>query len=171
MSFEKRRPVVAVIGQGGTLDEHVETLAYDVGRAVVDEGARIVCGGLGGVMAAAARGARTSAKRTGSDVIGVLPTYDASTANDAVDIVVPTGAGLARNVIVVASADAVIAIAGGSGTLSEIAIAWQLGKRVVALEPSGGWAAKMSGQPVDERRADEVIRATTSEEAVALALQ
>jgi uncharacterized protein (TIGR00725 family) len=79
--------------------------------------------------------------------------------------------GVARNVLVVRSADVVILVGGGAGTLSEAAYAWQLGKPVIALAQSGGWAERLAGGPVDERRTDEVIAARSPEDAVSRALE
>lgn len=136
----ERRRVMAIIGAGSRLEPKVEQLCYALGKQAVDAGFRIVSGGLGGVMAAVSQGARASAQRQEGDIVGVLPMYDAELANPYVDIVIPTGMGVARNVMVVASGDVVVAVGGGSGTLSEIALGWQLGKPLIALSPSGGWA-------------------------------
>lgn len=122
-------------------------------------------------MAAVARGARSSPRASGSDVVGILPTTDAGAANAWVDVVVPTGLGHARNVVVVASADAVVAVGGAAGTLSELALAWQLGRPVVALATHGGWAADLAGRAVDARRDDVVHAARTPADAVRLALE
>ena len=99
-------------------------------------------------------------------MIGILPGLDATDANPFVDIALPTGLGLARNVLVVASADAVIAIGGRSGTLSEIALAWQLGRPVIAIDGHGGWAAELAGRAVDDRRTDTVRAVSSVAEAV-----
>jgi uncharacterized protein (TIGR00725 family) len=103
-----------------------------VGRLLAARGALVVCGGLGGVMEEACRGARAG----GGTTIGILPGLSRSDANPFVDVAIPTGLGEARNALVVRAADAVIAIGGGYGTLSEIALALKAGKRVVGL---GTW--------------------------------
>ena len=126
-----RRRRVAVIGPGYAEPE-VLALAEMVGAEIARRDAILICGGLGGCMAAAARGARAH----GGTTIGILPGYDAEAANGDIDIPLPTGLGEARNVLVVAAAEAVIAIAGGPGTLSELAMALKLGRRVVGL---GTW--------------------------------
>lgn len=159
-----RRPVVAVIGNGDAPPEVVR-LAEEVGQKLVDAGFRLVTGGLGGVMEAAARGARRSQHRREGDVLGILPGTDPLAANSFTDIVIPSGLGIARNVLVVASADAVIALGGGSGTLSEMAIAWQLGRPLVAVELEG-WSGRLAGERIDERRNEPVARAATADEAV-----
>ena len=112
---------VAVVGPGE---------AEEVGRLLAERGAVVVCGGLGGVMEAACRGARAA----GGTTVGLLPGVDRSEANRHVDIAVPTGLGEGRNALVVRAADAVIAIGGGYGTLSEIALALRAGKPVIGLD-------------------------------------
>ena len=151
-----RRRVMSVIGMGSGLDDDVAATCRELGRRAVDAGFRIATGGLGGVMAEVSRGAHDAERYREGDVVGVLPTYDAGSANPHVDVVVPTGMGIARNVVLVAMADVVVAVAGGSGTLSELAVAWQLGKPVIALRPSGGWAERLAGTAIDERRPDVV---------------
>ncbi len=123
-----RAPVIAVIGAGDAPADVLE-LARQTGTEIAARGATLVCGGRSGVMAAASQGARERAGHT----IGILPGYDAADANPHVEFVIATGMGEARNAIVVASADAVIAMAGEGGTLSEIGLALKLGRPVVAL--------------------------------------
>jgi uncharacterized protein (TIGR00725 family) len=103
-----------------------------VGRLLAERGATVVCGGLGGTMEAACRGARAA----GGTTLGLLPGTERSHANPFVSVAVPTGLGEARNALVVRAADAVIALGGGYGTLSEIALALKAGKRVVGI---GTW--------------------------------
>jgi uncharacterized protein (TIGR00725 family) len=123
-----RRPQIAVIGRG-TPDEELVALAEEVGRLIAEGGAVVVCGGMGGVMEGASRGAREA----GGDVIGIVPGESPREANPYVTHVVATGIGHARNLAVVASADAVVAIGGEWGTLAEIAFARRLEKSVAAL--------------------------------------
>jgi uncharacterized protein (TIGR00725 family) len=101
-----------------------------VGRELAERGAVVVCGGLGGVMEAACRGA----KAAGGQTVGILPGSDRVAANPFVDVAIPTGLGEARNALVVRAADALIAVGGGYGTLSEIALALKAGKRVAGLD-------------------------------------
>jgi uncharacterized protein (TIGR00725 family) len=122
---------ISVIG-GGRCGTDELALAEQVGRLVAQEGATLVCGGLGGVMEAAARGA----KAAGGTTIGILPGHDRSKANPYLDYVLTTGIGHARNLAVVSSGDAVIAVGGGYGTLSEIGLAAKVGRPVVIL---AGW--------------------------------
>jgi len=118
-----------VIGSGR---EH-EARAEEVGRLLAERGCAVITGGLGEVMAAAARGAKSA----GGTTIGILPGESRAEANEWIDHAVVTGIGHARNLAVAASGDAVIAVGGSWGTLAEIAFAMRLGRRVVVLAP--GW--------------------------------
>jgi uncharacterized protein (TIGR00725 family) len=120
---------VSVVGSGTEHEANAET----VGRLLAESGATVVTGGLGEVMAAAARGA----KGAGGTTIGILPGETRMDANPWLDHVVVTGIGHGRNLAVVASGDAVIAVGGRYGTLAEIGFALTLGRPVVVLEP--GW--------------------------------
>jgi uncharacterized protein (TIGR00725 family) len=122
---------ISVVG-GGRCGPAEYALAEEVGRLVALDGATLVCGGLAGIMEAAARGA----KEAGGTTIGILPGHDRAIANPYIEHVVTTGMGHARNLAVVSSGDAVIAIGGGYGTLSEIGLAAKIGRPVVIL---GGW--------------------------------
>jgi uncharacterized protein (TIGR00725 family) len=129
---------VAVIG-GGAPDPELAPVAEEIGRRLAEAGAVVVCGGLGGVMEAAARGAREA----GGEVIGILPGSDPGEANPHVTHVVATGIGHARNLAVVGSAEAVIAVGGEWGTLAEIGFARRLGRPVIAVR---GWRISGRGE-------------------------
>ena len=145
------RPQIAVIGDSEVkMDSLKYILAKDLGKALVDHGYRIVSGGMGGVMQAVFEGARNSEHVTGSDTIAILPSFDPEAGNTLADIVIPTGLDLYRNGIV-ANSDAVIAIGGGSGTLSEMAHAWALKRLVIAYDNVEGWSRKLAGTKIDER--------------------
>jgi uncharacterized protein (TIGR00725 family) len=159
-----RRRIVAVIGNGRATPQ-AAAVAEELGRLIVESGWRVLSGGLGGVMEAASRGARLAKNYREGDTIGILPGGDASMANDHVDIVVPSNLGYARNVLIVTMADAVVAVGGGAGTLTEMAMAWQLGRIVVGLDVDG-WSRKLGGRPIDEQRGDVVIAAGTPSDAV-----
>jgi len=119
---------IAVVGPGdATAGEEGEAEA--AGRALAEAGAVVVCGGLGGVMAAACRGA----KEAGGATVGILPGPDRGAANEWVDFAIPTGLGEARNALVVRAADALVAVGGGWGTLSEVALALKAGKPVAGV--------------------------------------
>lgn len=164
-----RRHVAAVVG-ANSASELILAAAEEIGRGLVDAGLRVATGGLGGVMTAASRGARNAPGWAEGSVIGILPGLIASDANPYVDIVVPTGMNYARNTILVAMADVVVAVGGGSGTLSEIALAWQHGKPIVALDLGEGWSARLAGERLDHRRDDLLHRAGSAEDAVRLAV-
>ena len=146
---------MAVCGSGGASPAELDA-AEAVGRELGSCGAVLVCGGRGGVMEAACRGARAA----GGTTLGILPGYDRADANEFVDVAVATGLGEARNALVVRAADAVVAIGGEWGTLSEIALALRAGKPVVGL---GTW-------DLPERGGRGVVAARSPEEAVELAL-
>jgi uncharacterized protein (TIGR00725 family) len=152
-----RGPYVAVSG-GGDADAPTCRLAEELGLQLARRGAVVVTGGLGGAMEAACRGAKSAGGRT----IGILPSDDRADANDWVDVAVPTGLGEGRNALVVRAADAVVAVAGGFGTLSEIALALRLGRPVVGL---GTWELARDGTPVPA-----IVIATTPAEAAEAAV-
>jgi len=153
----RRRPVVAVCGSGAE-EALSNRLAEEVGRLLAARGATLVCGGGGGVMAAACRGALGA----GGTTVGILPGGDPAAANPYVQIAVATGMGHARNAIIVQTADVVIAVGGAFGTLSEIALARACGRPVVGLS---SWELGGPGRP------DTITPAATPEEAVGLALR
>ena len=123
-----QQKVIGVIGEAQATEENYGH-AYEVGKLVASSGAALVCGGLSGVMEAACKGA----KEAGGMTIGITPSPDKSSANSYVDIIIPTGMGYARNVIVVRSADAIIAIGGRFGTLTEIGYALDARIPVIGL--------------------------------------
>ncbi len=125
-----RKPIVAVIGGGDGAGPRAKEMAEEVGFLLARADAITLCGGLNGVMAAACKGA----KRGGGLTVGVLPGATKVEANESVDIPIVTAMSTARNAIIVRTADAIIAIDGAYGTLTEMAYAFDLGKKVFALE-------------------------------------
>ncbi len=123
-----RKPVIAVIG-AGKCSKKLRDRAAEVGRVIAENGGVVVCGGLGGIMEGAARGA----KEAGGTTIGILPTDNKDDANEFIDIVIPTGFGEARNILVIRTADAVVALPGKYGTLTEMAFALHAGKPLVSI--------------------------------------
>ncbi len=150
--------IIAVIG-GGEPAPKEAAVAEEVGRELARRGAVVICGGLGGVMEAACRGARSQ----GGATIGVLPGDSAASANPYVEIPIVTGMGYARNIIVVKSARAVIAVGGSYGTLSEIAHARQSGIPVIGLNT---WSISRNGEADSS-----IIPAQSAVEAVDIALR
>ncbi len=153
----QRLQVVGVIGAGECGPE-IAAIAEAVGRELAQRQLTLLCGGLGGVMAAACRGA----KAAGGQTIGILPGSDPGAANEWVDLAIATGMGEARNVIIANTAQVLIAIAGEYGTLSEIAFALRLGKAVIGLQT---WQLGRQGQMLPL-----ILVAQTPEEAVAWAI-
>lgn len=162
-----RRTIVSIVG-GKSGSPALLEAAERIGRGLVNAGFRIATGGLGGVMSAASKGGRQANGWREGRVLGILPSLDAETANPWVDVAIPTGLSHARNVVLVTMSDVVVAIGGGAGTLSEIALAWQHGKTVVGLDLGEGWSARLAGARIDDRRSDSVHRAETPEEVVRL---
>lgn len=157
----KRARQVAVIGSGRCeQDSEFAQLAEEVGRRLAEAGVTVVCGGLGGVMEAVARGVAAA----GGTAIGIVPSAEIADANPHCTHVVATGIGRARNLAVVSSGSAVIAVGGEWGTLSEIGFARALGRTVVALR---SWTLEGQG-PMES--APGVIPASNAQEAVAAAL-
>lgn len=165
-----RQPVAAVIGPARATDAERDT-AEELGEALVSSGLRLVTGGLGGIMEAASRGAHASPAYRPGATLGILPTYQRSSANAWVDIAIPSGLGHARNVLVVSTADVVLALGGRSGTLSEIALAWTLERPIIAVAGSHGWTEKLAGLAVDDRRQDRIHGPLAPRDAAALAAQ
>ena len=124
-----RKPVIAVIG-AGKCSKKLRDMAADIGRYVAENGGVVLCGGLGGIMEGAARGA----KEAGGTTIGIIPSENKADANQFIDYVIPTGFGQARNVLVVRAADAIVALPGKFGTLSEMAFALVSGKPIVSVQ-------------------------------------
>jgi uncharacterized protein (TIGR00725 family) len=148
---------VAVVGPGEASAEELAA-AEEVGRRLAEAGAVVVCGGRGGAMEAVCRGAHSA----GGLTLGILPGHDRREANRFVEVAVPTGLGEMRNALVVRAADALIAVGGAYGTLSEIALALRVGTPVVGL---GTWELARGGRP-DEG----IVRAESPREAVETAL-
>ncbi|MDD5622723.1 MAG: TIGR00725 family protein [Actinomycetota bacterium] len=150
---------ISVIG-GSQVDNEIYDLAYEVGKEIARNGAVLVCGGLSGIMEASCRGAREE----GGLTVGILPTENENDANKYVDIKIPTGMGYARNVPIIISAHAVIAIDGSCGTLSEIGYALTYNKPVIGLKT---WEVR----PYYSENTPFIIRAKTAKEAVRIAIK
>ena len=146
---------MAVVGPDeGQATPEAEADAEAVGRALAGRGAVVVCGGLGGVMAAACRGAQEA----GGTTVGILPGSDRHDANPWLTVALPTAMGETRNALVVRGADALVAVAGGYGTLSEIALALKAGKRVVGI---GSWEIRGVERAAGAAEAVELVFATS----------
>lgn len=148
------RNTVGIVGASDATDEEME-MARRVGELVAEAGCILVCGGLGGVMQAASEGA----KSRGGLTVGILPSRCKSDANPFIDVAIPTGMGEARNALVAAASDALIAVGGGFGTLSEIAFALKRGIVVVSL---GSWKLEEKSlvgvEYIEGRDADDAVK-------------
>ncbi len=159
---------ILIIGhnENGTTPE-IAKIAYDTGMEVAKSGSVLVTGGLDGVMKAACHGAKDG----GGLTIGIIPQDNASFANEYCDIVIPSGMGLARDFLNALSADGVIIIGGGSGTLSETCAAYMYKKPMVAIKNSGGIAEKYADQYLDHRKSIMIIGVSDAKEAVQTILE
>jgi len=147
---------IGVIG-GHRATRRQEAWAERLGAFIAKLPAILVCGGLGGIMAAAAKGA----KKAGGLTVGILPGDDKTSANPHISLAIPTGIGLARNIMIVRSADMIFAIGGGPGTLSEIAYAMQLEVPVIGIDTwdVGRWILKAATPAEAESIATSVLKA------------
>ena len=145
------RKIVAIVGDAVIEKDGAKyKMAYEMAKTLVDNGYRVQSGGLGGVMEAAFKGAKASKNYKEGDTIAILPSFNPNSANDYADIAIPTGIDLMRNAIV-ANASAVIAVGGGAGTLSEIALAWSLKRMILAFNNVEGWSSKVADTKMDSR--------------------
>jgi len=150
MTSPPRRPLIAVIGDASIkADSDKYRLAESIGKALVDAEFRVLTGGLGGVMEAACLGARSSSRYQPGDTVAVMPGHDPGEANAFVDISIATGLDHVRN-SVVSHADAVIAVGGGAGTLSEICFAWMYKRLIIGMRVDG-WSGRIANQRIDDR--------------------
>ena len=153
IDFKKKfKATISVIG-ASEISFEIEQKAIELGRLLAKNGYAISCGGLTGVMEAVCKGA----KQEGGLTIGITPFESKRMANKYVDIEIPVPFSQARNIIVILSGDACVAVSGKAGTLSEICFAWIYNKPLLALIDVGGWSSKIAGQQIDDRRKDKVI--------------
>ncbi len=159
---------ILVIGHNdnGCTPEH-EKVAYETGIEIAKSGSVLLTGGLGGVMRAASHGARDA----GGLTVGIIPQDDASFANEFCDIVIPSGMGLTRDFLNALSADGVIIIGGGSGTLSEVTAAYMHKKPMVAIKNLGGTIVPYIDNFIDHRKNVKILGVDSPKEAVRLILE
>jgi uncharacterized protein (TIGR00725 family) len=158
---KKRQILVIGNNENGSTPE-LEKLAYDVGAEIAKSQSVLITGGLGGVMKAASKGAHDA----GGLTVGIIPQDNPSFANEFCDIVIPSGIGLSRDFLNALSADGVIIVGGGSGTLSETCAAYMYKKPIVALKTSGGVASQYADQYLDHRKNVKIIGVDTPQEAI-----
>lgn len=149
---------VGLIGPGeDKCTNEIFEFGLKLGRYLIDNEYFIVCGGKGGFMEAVCKGAHGSMKYSFGSTIGIIPEDDKKFSNRYVDTVIPTGSGVSRNVQIINSSDILIAVGGGSGTLSEIAFAWQKAKRVLCHSEFSGWAQRLAGIDIDDSHKNLLI--------------
>jgi len=147
--------------------ENAYRTAYRVGAEIARRDAILLTGGLGGVMEAASRGA----KESGGFVIGIIPQDNKTAANAFCDAVIATGMGFARDFITAYSADAIIVVGGGAGTMIEIAAAYQKRIPIVSVKGTGGVADRLAGSYIDDRKIEQILGEDEPEKAVDAALK
>lgn len=165
MTKQKKLQISLIGPNASGCTEDIYQLGLELGKALAKRNHTLVCGGMGGFMEAVAKGC--------SDVdcgqtVGILPTNNKTNSNPYLDIILPTGLGIARNVLVVNAGDIIIAVGGGAGTLSEIALAWQLSKTVICYTNANGWSAQLAGVQIDNRRKHLLLKASTKDEILSL---
>lgn len=158
-----RRRQILVIGHndGGCTSEH-ERIAYETGTEIATSGSVLISGGMGGVMRASCHGAHDA----GGLTVGIVPHNEHNAANEYCDIVIPSGMGLARDFLNAQSADGIIIIGGGAGTLSEVCAAYMYERPMVAIRNTGGTADKYADTFVDHRERIKIIGVDSPKEAV-----
>jgi uncharacterized protein (TIGR00725 family) len=158
-----RKFQIAVVGYNkDRCTEQATILAYEVGKEIARAGAVLVCGGLGGVMESACKGS----KENNGFTIGIIPQDEFSFANEFCDVVICTGIGFARDFMIASSADGIIAIGGGVGTLIEMAAGYMIKKSIVVIAGSGGVADTYAGKYLDERNRVPILVAKDARSAV-----
>ncbi|TFF87260.1 MAG: TIGR00725 family protein [Promethearchaeota archaeon] len=160
---EHYRGVISIIG-GSQIDQKTWNYTEKIGELLAKNNYIISCGGLTGVMEAVCKGA----KRANGLTIGIIPFKDKSAANQYVDIAIPVPFSQARNIIVVLSGDACVAIGGKAGTLSEICFAWIYKKPLIGFSSVDGWSSKMANKKIDDRRTDKIYDARTPKQVIEL---
>ena len=163
----KMRQILIIGNNDNGCTPEIESAAYEAGKEVANSNSVLITGGLGGVMKAASHGAKDANGLT----IGIIPQDDSSLANEYCDIVIPSGMGLSRDFLNALSADGVIVVGGGSGTLSEICAAYMYKKPIVALKNSGGIASKYADEYLDHRKNIKIVGVETPQQAIKYILE
>ena len=163
---KKRQILVIGHNTNGCTPKH-EKIAYDVGAEIAKSDSVLITGGLGGIMEAASKGAHESNGLT----IGIIPQDDPTLANEFCDVVIPSGMGLTRDFLNALSADGIIIVGGGSGTLSEVCAAYMHKKPMVAIRNLGGAIEQYIDSYLDHRKNVKIIGADTAQDAVLKVLE
>ena len=163
----KKQQILVIGNNDNGCTPEVEKIAYEVGSEVAKSNSVLITGGLGGVMRAACHGAQDA----GGITVGIIPQDDSTLANEFCDIIIPSGMGLMRDFLNALSADGIIVVGGGSGTLSEICAGYMYNKPIVSLKNSGGIATKYADQYLDHRKNVKIIGVTTPQQAIKYILE
>ena len=153
-----RKKQVVVIGSAHASKQESQA-AYEIGKFIGGSGWVLITGGRSGVMEYASCGAQES----GGLTVGILPDATFDAGNRYLDIIIPTGLGIARNAVNALAGDVIVAVGGGSGTLSEIGFAWQFGQPIICCSWIQGWSRRLAGEKIDNRRNDTCIKAKNLE--------
>jgi uncharacterized protein (TIGR00725 family) len=162
MNFDFKKEIRATISIIGTseIDKPTQKTVIALGELLAKSNYAIACGGLSGVMEAVCKGA----KNFGGLTIGIIPFKEKNFANKYVDIIIPVPFSQARNIVVVLTGDACVAVGGKAGTLSEICFAWIYEKPIIAMSNIEGWSSKIASQQIDDRRNDVIYDAKSPED-------
>ncbi len=162
------KKIIGIIGSSAPLcTDEMYNFTKDLAFQLAQKGYSIVCGGLGGVMEAAARGVKQANNHLANSLC-IIPQSTPNHANQYCDYIIPTGMDRARNMLIINTAQILIAIGGGAGTLSEIALAWQQGKTIIAVTKFGGWSQKLAGQTLDNKTKAKIIPAASDSQVIQL---
>lgn len=170
MNESSKRKSIAVIGDARVEQNSTHyNVALKLGEALIDNGYRIITGGMSGIMQATCKGAKNSRSYKEGSVIAIIPGFDPEQCNKFVDVAIPTGLDTGRNLLV-ANSDAVVAIGGGAGTLSEMAFAWVFKRMIIAYDVEG-WSGKLADQKIDKRNridweGDKIFKVTNEKEVI-----
>jgi len=156
---------IGIIGPNKSVcSKELYDFGVELGKQIATKDDAIICGGLGGFMEAVCKGAKLSPDTFNGQTIGILPDDISKNANPYIDIAILTGMGVARNIIIINTADIIVAAGGGAGTLSELAFAWQKKKRVLCLTEFGGWSNELAGTNLDKRADGLLIEVNSIDE-------
>jgi uncharacterized protein (TIGR00725 family) len=143
---------IGIIGPNKSLcSQQLYDFGVELGKQIATKNRTFFCGGLGGFMEAVCRGVKQSHDTFNGQTVGILPNDISENANPYIDLIIPTGIGVARNMVIINTAEIIIAAGGGAGTLSEIAFAWQQRKTVLCVTLFEGWAKELAGKNLDNR--------------------
>jgi len=158
---------IGIIGPNNKMcSKELYDFGLQLGQQIATKDRTFVCGGLGGFMEAVCKGVKQSPVTFNGQTLGILPEETTDNANPFIDTAVATGQGIARNIIIVRTSDIIIAAGGGAGTLSEIAFAWQLEKKVLCVTLFDGWAKKLAGTNLDDRQSGLLVPVKSIDEII-----